>query len=390
MVVARLREVVRAGDLLARLGGDEFALLLEDIKGALDLEVTASKVLTAFEQPFELEGRPVSVTASLGISVYPSDNDDPLALLNNADIAMYQAKDLGRNNFKFFTQTMHEEIIRYHLLEGDLKKALERDEFELVYQPQIRLNDRKISACEALLRWNHPTRGVVGPNEFISVAEDNGFVVPIGLWVLEHVCQQLREWKRARLPLPRIAINVSPRHFHQAGFHRQVAATLQRYSVPPSLIELELTEGSLMRDTDDIQRGLQQLKDTGVRLAIDDFGTGYSCLSYLKKFPIDVLKIDRSFVSDIGVSADGQAICGVILSIAKRLGLDTVAEGVENERQLSFLLNQGCEYAQGFYFGKPTTAAELWRQTIMAVVEHDPERAGASMAARSVNAGGAE
>jgi diguanylate cyclase (GGDEF)-like protein len=375
-VVARLREVVRAGDLLARLGGDEFAVLVEDIKGPLDLEAAAANILTAFEEPFELEGRSVSITASLGITVFPSDNRDPLALLNNADIAMYQAKDLGRNNFKFFTQTMHEDIIRYHLLENDLKNALDRNEFELVYQPQVRLDDRKVYACEALLRWNHPTRGLVGPDEFIPMAEDNGYIVPIGLWVLERACQQLREWSDAGLPVPRVALNISPAHFHQADFPRQVETTLSRYSLPPSLIELELTEGSLMKDTDEIQRSLQMLKDTGVRLAIDDLGTGYSCLSYLQKFAIDVLKIDRSFVSDIGVSDDGQAICGVILSIAKRLGLETVAEGIESERQLEFLVDQGCEYAQGYYFGKPMKPAELWRHSIMYGVQL--ERPGVS------------
>jgi diguanylate cyclase (GGDEF)-like protein len=384
-VVARLRDAIRSGDLLARLGGDEFAVLLEDVKGPLEIEAAAENILSAFAEPFELDDRAFSITASIGITVYPSDNHDPLALLNNADMAMYQAKELGRNNFKFFTQAMHEEIIRYHSLESDLKNALERGEFELVYQPQVRLADRKICACEALLRWNHPTRGVVGPEEFITVAEENGYIVPIGVWLLERACEQLREWARAGLPLPRIAINISPLQFHQADFHRQVEATLQQYSIPSSLIELELTEGSLIKDTEEIQRCLKKLKDTGVRLAIDDFGTGYSCLNYLKKFPIDVLKIDRSFVSDIGVSEDGQAICGVVLSIAKSLRLATVAEGVENERQLKFLGDQGCEFAQGHYFGKPMKPAELWRSSIFSVA--DGHVSAASALERSFAAG---
>jgi diguanylate cyclase (GGDEF)-like protein len=369
IVVTRLRDVIRSGDMLARLGGDEFAVLLEDINGPLELEAAAAKILTAFEETFVLDGRPVSITVSVGISVYPSDNRDPLALLNNADIAMYQAKDFGRNSFKFFTQTMHEEIIRYHLLQDDLKNALDRNEFELVYQPQVNLADRKVHACEALLRWNHPTRGLVGPDEFIPMAEENGYIIPIGLWVLERACRQLQEWKEAGMSPPRLAVNVSPAHFHQADFSRQVEATLLRYSVSPSLIELELTEGSLMKDTDEIQASLERLKDTGVRLAIDDFGTGYSCLSYLQKFAIDVLKIDRSFVSDIGVSEDGQAICSVILSIAKRLGLDSVAEGIETEQQLGFFVGQGCDYAQGYYFGRPMKAADLWRHPIMQTAE---------------------
>jgi EAL domain-containing protein (putative c-di-GMP-specific phosphodiesterase class I) len=264
---------------------------------------------------------------------------------------------------------MHEEIIRYHLLQDDLKNALDRNEFELVYQPQVNLADRKVHACEALLRWNHPTRGLVGPDEFIPIAEENGYIIPIGLWVLERACRQLQEWKEAGMSPPRLAVNVSPAHFHQADFSRQVEATLLRYSVSPSLIELELTEGSLMKDTDEIQASLERLKDTGVRLAIDDFGTGYSCLSYLQKFAIDVLKIDRSFVSDIGVSEDGQAICSVILSIAKRLGLDSVAEGIETEQQLGFFVGQGCDYAQGYYFGRPMKADDLWRHPVMQAAE---------------------
>lgn len=352
-VVARLGQAVRPGDVLARLGGDEFAILLEDIKGPLELEMAAANLLSAFEDPFDLEGRQQHITASVGATMFPSDNIDPLALLNNADTAMYRAKDLGRNNFKFFTQTMHDEILRYHSTALDLTQALKNAEFELVYQPQVSLVDRNVHACEALLRWNHPQRGMVAPLEFVDVAEDSGHILAIGHWALETVCQQLQSWSEAGVRLPRIAINVSPVHFHQPDFHTQVQATLARYSIPPSLIELELTESSLMKDTDEVRRCLHALKNIGLRLAIDDFGTGYSCLNYLKKFPIDVLKIDRSFVSDIGVSEDGQALCGMILSIAKSLSLDTVAEGVENERQLAYLAAQGCEFAQGYYFGKP-------------------------------------
>jgi diguanylate cyclase (GGDEF)-like protein len=366
VVVARLRSVIRSDDLLARLGGDEFAVLIEDVNGPLELESAATNILKAFEEPFEVDGRAFSITASVGITVYPSDNRDPLALLNNADIAMYQAKDLGRNNFKFFTQTMHEELIRYHVLEGDLKNALQNEEFELVYQPQVRLDDRKVYAFEALLRWNHPTRGLVGPDEFIPIAEQNGYIVPIGNWVLDEACRQLNAWSNAGFDLPRIAINISPRHFHQADFYGQVAQTLAKNGIPAELIELELTEGSLMKDTTQVQECLWALKQLGVRLAIDDFGTGYSCLSYLRQFPIDVLKIDRSFVNDIGVSEGGQAICGVIVSIAKCLGIDAVAEGVETERQLEFLVEQGCECAQGYLFGKPTKVADLCRLSLAA------------------------
>ncbi len=358
-VVERLKSSIRAGDLLARLGGDEFAVLLEDVTGPLELEAVARTLVACFAEPFTLGYRQVSVTASIGITLYPVDNHDPLALLNNADIAMYQAKERGRNTFKFFTHSMHEEILRYHRLESDLKKAVADGEFRIVYQPQLRLDDRRVHAVEALLRWEHPERGTLGPDEFIAVAEESGYIVPIGLWTLEQACQQIKAWERAGLDPPRIAVNVAAIHFHQPGFRRQVKHTLLRYGVDPSLIELELTERSLMEDTDAVQACLRGLKETGVRLAIDDFGTGYSCLSYLRRFPIDVLKIDRSFVSELDSSGDDQAICGTVLSIAQRLGLDAVAEGIETERQLEFLTRHGCRYGQGFLFSPPLAPAEI-------------------------------
>jgi diguanylate cyclase (GGDEF)-like protein len=359
MVVERLKTCVRTGDLLARLGGDEFAFMLEDVEGPLALEAAAKNILSAFDKPFQVGPRQVSTTASVGITVYPSDSSDPMALLNNADMAMYQAKEDGRNTFKFFEQRMHEEIMKYHQLETDLGKALDRDEFTLVYQPQIGLVDNKIHALEALLRWNHPEKGLVLPSEFISVAEESGHIVPIGFWVLERVCKQIKEWQRQDMPLLRVAVNVAPANFEQPDFHRQVEATLGRYGVEPGLVELELTEGTLMRDTDSVQDALRNLKMTGVRLSVDDFGTGHSCLSYLRQFPIDVLKIDRSFVMDLGRNEHGTAICGLVLSIARSLNLEVVAEGVENETQLAFLNRHNCEYVQGQYFSMPVAVDEL-------------------------------
>lgn len=358
-VVERLKSSIRAGDLLARLGGDEFAVLLEDVTGPLEVEAVARTLVACFVEPFDVGHRQVSVTASIGLTLYPVDNQDPLALLNNADIAMYQAKERGRNTFKFFTQSMHDEILRYHRLEADLKKAVAEEQFRLVYQPQFGLDDRRVHAVEALLRWDHPERGTLAPDEFITVAEESGYVVPIGLWTLEQACRQLREWQRAGLTPPRVAVNVAAMHFHQPGFRHQVKQTLLRYGIDPSLIELELTERSLMEDTDAVQACLRGLKETGVRLAIDDFGTGYSCLSYLRRFSIDVLKVDRSFVSDLDTNGDDQAICGTILSIAQQLGLDSVAEGIETERQLEFLTRHGCRYGQGFFFSPPLEPAEL-------------------------------
>lgn len=359
LVVARLKRCVGDGDLFARLGGDEFAVMLEDIDGPLALETAANKILAAFEEPFDVGPRQVSITTSVGITIYPNDTSDPMMLLNNADMALYRAKDRGRNNFKFFTQSLHEEILAYHQLESDLKKALEREEFELHYQPQISLADGRVHGVEALLRWHHPERGFLFPGEFIGVAEESGYIVPIGLWVLERACQQLREWQAQNLPLFRISVNIAPASFYQTDFDEQVEAILKRHGVPPSLIELELTEGSLMQSTDRVQDVLKALKRTGVRLAIDDFGTGHSCLNYLRQFPIDVLKIDRSFVSDLGQSEHGTAICGLVLSIARSLNLEVVAEGVENSSQLDFLERNGCDLVQGFYFSKPVPADVL-------------------------------
>ena len=373
-VVERLKGSVRQGDTVARLGGDEFAVLLEDVSGPLEIEPIARSIVSRFQEPFQLGGRQLSVTASVGITLYPTDNTDPMALLNNADIAMYQAKEQGRNNFKFFAPSMHEEILRYHGIENDLRKGIAEQQFQLLYQPQVSFSDYRVHAVEALLRWNHPTRGLVTPDEFISVAEESGCIVPLGLWVLDEACRQLKQWEAAGLPVPRMAVNVSAVHFHQPDFHDHVRETLSRHSVEPGRIELELTERSLMEDTDGARASLRALKNIGVRLAIDDFGTGYSCLAYLRRFPIDVLKIDRSFVSDLNTSTDDQAICAAILSIAQRLSLDSVAEGIESEQQLRFLTKQGCRFGQGYYFSRPIDALQIATMLASRGVQADEPR----------------
>lgn len=385
MVVERLKTCVRSGDLLARLGGDEFAFMLEDVDGPLSLEAAAKNILTAFEKPFEVGPRQVSTTASIGITVFPNDTRDPMALLNNADMAMYQAKNDGRNNFKFFEQRMHAEIMEYHRIETDLGNALDRDEFTLVYQPQIGLVDNKIHALEALLRWNHPERGLVLPREFISIAEESGHIVPIGMWVLERVCKQLKEWEQREMPLLRVAVNIAPANLAQPDFHRNVEATINRYGVDPHLIELELTEGTLMSNTDRIQETLRYLKLIGVRVSVDDFGTGHSCLNYLRLFPIDVLKIDRSFVMDLGRNEHGTAICGLVLSIARSLNLEVVAEGVENETQLAFLNKHNCEYVQGQYFSMPVKPEDLPGLYQARGTIYDPEQLSDSQVAKALS-----
>ncbi|MBN8280020.1 MAG: EAL domain-containing protein [Gammaproteobacteria bacterium] len=352
-VADRIRRSVRTGDVVARLGGDEFAVMLEGLSSPLEVEALASGLLEVIAQPYHIADRQVSITTSIGITMYPNDNSDTQMLLKNADIAMYQAKEFGRNNFKFFHEQMHADLMRYHELERDIREAITEGQFHLAYQPKINVRINQLQGLEALLRWNSPTRGRVSPADFIPVAEESGHIIPLGYWVLNEVCHQLRVWQDKGLsPVP-VSVNVSARQFQQADFHKRVAEVLRRHDVDPSLLEIELTEGLVMDDTEAAQRELAELKKIGVRISIDDFGTGYSCLSYLRRFPLDVLKIDRSFVQEIGSSRDGESIIDAIISLARSLRLETVAEGVETTAQLHFLLDRGCHVVQGFLFGKP-------------------------------------
>jgi diguanylate cyclase (GGDEF)-like protein len=366
-VAARLRASVRAGDVLARLGGDEFAVLLEGMNGPREVEALAKGLLKVIAEPCQIEGRQVVVTTSIGITMYPNDHSDTQTLMKNADIAMYQAKDKGRNNFKFFTHSMHEELMSYHHLESDIKRALTQEEFTLAFQPKVSLLSRRLQGLEALLRWRCPTRGDVSPGEFIPVAEESGHIVPMGHWVLNEVCRMLGQWQREGLDVVPVSINVSARQFQQADFHKRVSRALQAHKLDPSLIEIEITEGLLMEDVQAALRSLRALKAQGVRISIDDFGTGHSCLSYLRRFPIDTLKIDQSFVQEIGSSEDSEIIIDAIISLARSLRLRTVAEGVESADQLAFLVGRGCETAQGYLFGMPMEAdlvAGILGQTI--------------------------
>ncbi len=358
-MAARLGQAIRAGDVLARLGGDEFAVLLEGINGARDAEAIACSILDIIARPFQIEAREIIVTTSIGITIYPNDNRNMTTMLKNADIAMYQAKETGRNNFKFFTERMHDELVQYHQLEIELKKALENEAFRLAYQPKVNLRSRRLQGMEALLRWDCPGRGMIAPADFIPVAEESGHIVPLGYWVLNEVCCNIKQWQDAGLPIVPVSVNVSAKQFQQADFPKRVRAILQTHQVDPGTIELELTEGLLMEDTAAAQLCLQRLREIGVRLSIDDFGTGHSCLNYLRRFPIDVLKIDRSFVKDIGAGDDSSIIIEAIISLARSLKLDTVAEGVENQQQLEFLLDHGCHVAQGFLFGQPIRRREI-------------------------------
>ena len=352
-VADRIRRSVRTGDVVARLGGDEFAVLLEGLSGPREVEAVAAGLLEIISQPYHIAERQLTITTSIGITMYPNDNADTQMLLKNADIAMYQAKGNGKNNFKFFHAQMHADLMAYHELEHDIRVALQLGQFHLAYQPKVNVHINQLQGLEALLRWTSPTRGVIGPSEFIPVAEESGHIIPLGYWVLNEVCRTIKAWQDKGLTVVPVSVNVSARQFQQPDFHKRVAEVLAKHSVDPSLIEIELTEGLVMEDTEAAQQELARLKKIGLRISIDDFGTGYSCLSYLRRFPIDVLKIDRSFVQEIGSSRDGESIIDAIISLAKSLRLETVAEGVETPAQLNYLLDHGCHVVQGFLFGKP-------------------------------------
>ena len=355
-VVQRLTGCIREGDLLARLGSDEFAVLLKDVEGPLEVEVVARKIGSAFQKAFRVGDQEVSLATNVGITLCPVDSNDSVALLNNAAIAMGQAKEQGRNTFRFFRPSMHAEILSHRRLEIDLKVAIGQEQFELLYQPQLRLADHRIEAVEALLRWNHPERGHLSPSDFMSVAEESGQIHPLGLWMIEEVCRQLGRWEGAGVPVPRVTINVAAAQLRQPGFHDAVRGVLASHSIDPELIELEFTEQSLIANTDGTRECLYALKDVGVRLAIDDFGAGRSCLSYLRQLPLDVLKIDRSFVSDLDTSEDARVICSAILSIAHRFLLGAVAKGIESEQQEAFVVKHDCLYGQGNLFSAPIDA----------------------------------
>jgi diguanylate cyclase (GGDEF)-like protein len=355
-VAERLKATVREGDLLARIGGDEFAVLLEDVEGPREVEALARQITGAFREPFQAGVRQLSITASVGITVCPADGTDAAALLNYAETALGQAKQQGPSTFKFFTPRMQEEILSYCRLEASLKEAIKEGLFELKYQPQLRLADHRIEAVEALLHWKHPERGLLRSSEFISVAEESGCIVPLGLWAIEEVCRQLGRWESAGVPVPRVGINVAATQFRQPGFHDAVRSVLQSHSVDPELIELELTERSLMDDAEGTRERLYALKDIGVRLAVDDFGAGHLRLGVLQQFPLDVLKIAPSFVSDLDTSKDVQTVCGAILSIAHGFSLDAVADGVTSEQQEAFLTRHNCLYGQGDHYSAPIEA----------------------------------
>jgi diguanylate cyclase (GGDEF)-like protein/PAS domain S-box-containing protein len=359
MAAERLTGYLRASDTVARIGGDEFVLVLQYPDGEPAVAQHLQRILTRLAQPFQIEGREVYVTCSIGVSLYPQDGKDSEELLRNADAAMYRAKEQGKNNFQFFTAELNARVNERLELSTELRRALERDELMLYYQPQVDLTSGAVVGTEALLRWHHPVRGMVPPGKFVPVAEETGLINAIGEWVLRTACAQNRAWRDAGFPPITVAVNLSARQFRQAELAETLEGIIQGYSVEPSSVELELTESVIMHNPDEAAAALRRLKGMGMRLAIDDFGTGYSSLSYLKRFPIDKLKIDASFVRDIPDSSDSAAIARGVISLGHSLGLRVIAEGVETREQAEFLQKHQCDEAQGYYFGRPMPAEEF-------------------------------
>ena len=355
----RLRGCLREVDTVSRLGGDEFVVLIEGPPQLSDVAEVAQKILAALSRPVLIEPQEVHVSASIGISTCPGDSDDLQGLMKNADIAMYRAKEQGKNNYQFYSAQMNIHTVERLAMESDLRRALEREEFLLHYQPKVDLGTGAISGTEALLRWRHPLRGLVPPAEFIPLAEETGLIVPIGQWVLQTACAQNKVWQGEGLPHLRVAVNLSALQFSQESLPQDVARVLASTGLDAASLELEITESMVMRDAAQAVKLLDELKRMGVHLSIDDFGTGYSSLSYLKRFPIDSVKIDRSFVRDLPADADDAAITQAIIAMAHSLRLKVVAEGVETEPQEQLLRKQGCDEMQGYYYCKPLPGEAL-------------------------------
>ncbi len=355
----RIRAALRAEDTVARLGGDEFVVLTPEAQSPSDAAVVAQKIIQAMTEPFILAGQTFHITCSVGLSLYPRDGRDGGVLLGNADQAMYQAKQEGRNRLAFHTPQLHTTAVEHLHLANDLYAALKQEQLLLAYQPQVDLQSGKIISAEALVRWRHPTRGLVAPNVFIPLAEEKGLILELGNWVLRRVCEQIRRWQAAGVPVAPVAVNLSAVQCREETMFQAVHGILEDTGVAPHLLELELTESTLMTHTESIHARMVKIKNLGLHFALDDFGTGYSSLSYLPRFPIDTLKIDISFIRDMIDDPKDLAVVDTIVDLADNLQLRTVAEGVEKAEQVALLRLLGCQAMQGFYFSKPVGADEL-------------------------------
>ncbi|WP_434653558.1 EAL domain-containing protein [Pseudomonas sp. R3-56] len=351
-VARTLATVVRESDSVFRYGSDEFVVILGDVADPQLIKGVAEKLLAAINSPHPIDGHDLTVTASLGISVYPTDGFDAVALIKKAETAMRNVKETGPNDYRFFTEDMNRRARQQQTIESGLRLALQRKEFVLHYQPKLDLTSGAVVGVEALVRWNRPDQGLVFPSDFIPVAEDSGLIVPLSQWVLQEACQQACRWQAEGMRPLYLSVNVSAIDFRQRGFVEGIARTLKETGLDPTQLELEITESVLMQNIDTTVATLKAIKQLGVRLAIDDFGTGYSSLSYLQKFPVDVLKIDQSFVGDLSIDSNDAKLVSTIISLGKSLNLHIIAEGVETREQLAFLKAHQCEEAQGYYFSK--------------------------------------
>jgi len=358
-VASRLKHCLRRGDTLARLGGDEFTVVLPELHDKKDAEIIAGKFLDTFRQPFILEDNEFHISASIGIAVYPEDGESIDELLRHADMAMYHVKALGKNGHSFYECAMFNAAHREITLEKSIRRALERDELTMYYQPQVNVTTGEISGAEALIRWNHPERGLLSPGEFLPSAEENGLMIPISDWMLEAVCRDIREWNQAGITPIRISMNISPHYLDRGNFYGKMRKALARYEIPPRQIEVEITENVCIRNPQHVNDQLTSLCELGVSVAIDDFGTGYSSLSYLHRFPIHTVKIDQSFVKEIRRENGHFPVVLAIISVARGLGLNLVAEGVESEMQARYLEQSGCTTMQGYHYYKPLPAKTL-------------------------------
>jgi diguanylate cyclase (GGDEF)-like protein len=349
----RLAESVREFETSARLGGDEFAVILQDLEHEQEAMVVTQRLLDRVARPIKIDGQDVVTTASVGIAFFPENGDEVEQLLKCSDSAMRRAKEEGRHRYQIFSRQMHSEVLTRMSLERDLRHSLEREEFRLHYQPQLSLDDNQLVAVEALVRWEHTQRGLIAPIDFISLLEDTGLIIEAGEWILRKACAQVREWQTSGYENLRVAVNLSPRQFEDSKLVEIVGRALADFNLKPEYLELEITESHLMRDNKRTNATLASIKSLGVRIAIDDFGTGYSSLAYLKRFPIDSLKIDKSFVRDITTDRDDASIAAGIIGLGHKLRLDVIAEGVETEEQLAFLYKEGCDAIQGYLCGRP-------------------------------------
>ena len=355
----RFSTTIREGDTIARIGGDEFIILLDDFDSDSSLSAIAQKVLSSLSLPFKINDNEIHITASIGISIYPNDAESAESILEHAKTALQRAKNLGKNNFQFFSKSMTERVFERISLENNLRHALERNEFTLYYQPQFDARNGRIFGVEALLRWQHPELGTITPTHFIPLLEESGLIEPVGIWILRSACQQAHQWHEDGLQNIHMSVNLSSRQFNNKAFISSLQKIIRDTKVNPEYLELELTESMLMRNTSSTIHALKGLTDLGVRFAIDDFGTGYSSLNYLRRFPVDTIKIDRSFISDITTDADDRAICSAIIGMAQSLSLNVIAEGVETGEQLKLLNARECHYIQGNVFSQAIDAEKM-------------------------------